>query len=93
MEIISPVSEKHDRNDALYKATGRLIVHNLDKTKDAGVYKCWVEDDSKNRNSATLNVLKILGTFAFELCILTFSLISILCVLSSLQNLENGSLI
>lgn len=61
MQIIPPVSEKHDKNDALYKATGRLIVYNLDKIKDVGIYKCLVEDDSKNRNSATLNVLKILG--------------------------------
>lgn len=63
MEIVPPVSEKHEKNTGLYKATGKLVVYNLDKTKDAGIYKCLVEDNSENRNSATLNVLKILGEF------------------------------
>lgn len=67
MQIIPPISEKHENNSALYKATGKLIVSNLQKTKDAGIYKCFVEDNSNNRNSAILNVLKILGKYKLYL--------------------------
>lgn len=33
----------------------------MDKTKDAGYYQCLVKDKTDTRNSATLNVIKILG--------------------------------
>lgn len=67
MQIIPPISEKHENNAALYKATGKLIVSRLQKDKDAGRYKCTVEDNSDNRNSATLHVLKILGPHEYFL--------------------------
>lgn len=64
MQIIEPISETHDINHPeFYRAVGKLIVSNLDKTKDAGIYKCMVEDNSYNRNSATLNVVKILSKY------------------------------
>lgn len=63
VEITAPVSEKHESNVALYKATGKLVVRNLDKSTDFGIYKCWVEDDSGNRNSDILKVQKILGKY------------------------------
>lgn len=63
MEIIPPTSEKHENNSALYTATGQLIVRNVQKTKDVGIYKCYVEDNSNNRNSAVLRVQKILGKY------------------------------
>lgn len=88
MQIIEPVSEKHENNSGLYKATGKLIVYNLDKTKDAGIYKCLVEDNSENRNSATLNVLKILGKY-----IIIFPISNRLCLcfhLRFLQSLKSG---
>lgn len=61
MQIIPPISEKHENNSALYKATAQLIVRNVQKIKDVGLYKCYVEDNSNNRNSAVLRVQKILG--------------------------------
>lgn len=63
MEIKPPISEKHESNSALYKATGQLIVSNVQKTKDIGVYKCFVEDNSSNRNSAVWRVQKIIGKY------------------------------
>lgn len=63
MRIIPPISEKHENNSALYKATGQLIVRDVQKIKDVGVYKCFVEDNSNNRNSAVLRVQKILGKY------------------------------
>lgn len=61
VQILEPASEPHENHPEYYRAIGKLIVNNLDKTKDAGIYKCMVEDNSYNRNSATLNVVKILG--------------------------------
>ncbi|XP_055298878.1 vascular endothelial growth factor receptor 1-like isoform X19 [Sitodiplosis mosellana] len=58
--ISEPVREKHETHPELSHAVGKLIVHNLDKTKDAGFYKCMVEDSSLNRNSDLINVIKIL---------------------------------
>lgn len=59
--ISEPVREAHETHPELVRAVGKLVVHNLHKTKDAGFYKCQVEDQSSNRNSAIMNVIKILG--------------------------------
>lgn len=50
-----------DNHPEQFQAVGTLFVNNLDKTKDAGFYQCLVKDKSDTGNSATLNVIKILG--------------------------------
>lgn len=64
MQIILPILEKHENNSTVYNATGRLVVNNVQKTKDAGVYKCFVEDESGNLNSGVWRVQKILGKYS-----------------------------
>ncbi|XP_031631901.1 vascular endothelial growth factor receptor 1-like isoform X3 [Contarinia nasturtii] len=61
VEITDPIRQEHQSHPELFQAVGKLIVKNLDKTKDAGLYKCLVEDRSSNRNSAVMNIIKILG--------------------------------
>lgn len=61
VKISESTREPHEKHPELFRATGQLIVHNLNKYKDAGIYKCVVEDQLSNRNSAVINVVKILG--------------------------------
>lgn len=63
IEIAEPVRGGHQTHPEFYLATGKLTVKSLDKTKDAGIYKCMVEDLSSNRNSALINIIKILGNY------------------------------
>lgn len=46
MQIIPPISEKHEKDAALYRATGKLIINNLKRKTDAGLYKCTVAENS-----------------------------------------------
>lgn len=55
------MSEKHENDSALYRATGKLIVKNLKRKKDAGFYKCIVEDDTHGRNAFQLKIKQIIG--------------------------------
>lgn len=64
MQLIPASNEQHESNTTLLKVVGKLIVEKLDKTKDAGVYKCIVADRAGKLNSATRNVNRILGSYA-----------------------------
>lgn len=48
-----------------YKTVSKLIVRNLNKTKDIGRYECFVQNkyDSKKHLSKILNVIDILGKY------------------------------
>lgn len=63
MQVIPPISEKHEKDAALYRATGKLIINNLQKKKDLGYYKCIVVDDLHNRNQFLLKLGKIIGKY------------------------------
>lgn len=63
VQIIDPIIELDGKMANLKKLTGKLIVSNLDKTKDAGQYKCTVYDGPDSSNSDTLTVEKILGEY------------------------------
>lgn len=56
--ITELIVENHERL-GFYYAVSKLVIDHLDKTKDAGEYKCFVVDQPDN--SATLDVVEILG--------------------------------
>lgn len=57
--ITELIAENHERF-GFYYAVSKLVIDQLDKTKDAGEYRCFVDDQPDN--SAALEVVQILGT-------------------------------
>lgn len=60
MQIISPASSGFEYSPDTFELTGKLIVRNVDREKDIGLYQCLV-NDAISTKLATLNVKKSFG--------------------------------
>lgn len=60
MQIISPAFNQIENSPAIFEATGKLIVNNVDDVKDNGLYQCLV-NDAAHTKLASLNVQRIFG--------------------------------
>lgn len=63
VEIFQPVRKSHESHSDMFRAQGRLIVFNLDKIKDIGLYKCHAEIDENSKNANAYLITKILSKF------------------------------